>query len=273
LSKGRAELQGLLAEATERVQLLVAAIALSEDRGKFLGVGASGDRTLVADKIAEDELVRALLSLGDMKILSEEAGERGDPRANSLAIIDPLDGSSNFMRGIPFYCTSVAVVEGGSLKNASFGMVRNLVNGDVYSAERGKGARKNGKRIRTSVETKAAKAVVDIDLSRSKPEMVGDLSNLISAAKRQVHFGANALELCLLAEGRIDSFVDLRGKMRVTDFAAAYLIAKEAGAVVTDGNGKALDPELSLEARFSYVASANKKLQKEVLGLCAGGSR
>ena len=270
MGKDRPAFERVISEATERVQLLTAAIALSDDRSRYVGVGASGDRTLVADKAAEDELVGALLALDGLRVLSEEAGEKGNPRAKTLAILDPLDGSSNYVRGIPFYCTSVAIVEGTSLRDVSFALVRNLVNGDVYAAERGKGAKKNGKKMSSSRETKAANAVVGIDLSRGKPEMVEGLSNLISVAKRQVHLGANALELCLLAEGKVDSFVDLRGKMRVTDFAAAYLIAKEAGALVSDGEGGPLDPELSLASRFSYVASGNRGLQREILRLCVG---
>ena len=83
-----------------------------------------------------------------------------------------------------------------------------------------------------------------------------------------MHLGANALELCLLAEGRIDAFVDVRGKIRITDFAAAYLIASEAGAKITDADGKKLRPEFDLGHRFSFVASANPSLHKEILQLC-----
>ena len=262
------EWEKILLDATERVKLRVSDLARSGGRGRTVGLGASGDRTIFADKEAEDEILKSLKRIDSVRVLSEEAGEAGDPRGRILAIVDPLDGSSNFERGIPFYCTSIAMVEGDSLGDVTFGVVRDLVAGDVYVARRGKGAKKNGRPIRTSKIVAPAEAVVGVDMSRSTPEVVAGLSRLVSGAKRQIHLGANALELCCLADGRIDAFVDLRGKMRITDFAAAYLVATEAGARVTNVDGEELEPELDLEHRFSFVASANRILHKEMLELC-----
>ena len=237
-------------------------------RGRKVGIGASGDTTIYADKRAEDELLEYLGRVDGVRVLTEEAGEVGDIEGETLAIVDPLDGSSNFERGVPFYCTSVAIAEGQSLDDISVGVVRNLVTGDAYSAVRGGGARKNGRRIRTSPTKAAASAVAGVDLSRSGALLVSRLGPLIAGLKRQVHFGANALELCFLAEGKTDAFVDIRGRIRVTDFAGGYLIAKEAGAVFTDENGTKLSPPFDLEHRFSFVASAGLPLHKEILNLC-----
>ena len=88
-----------------------------------------------------------------------------------------------------------------------------------------------------------------------------------------MHLGANALELCYLAEGKIDAFVDIRGEIRITDFAAAYLIAAEAGAVITDENGGKLEPDFDLRERFSFVGSANEFIHKEILELCRKSGR
>ena len=265
----------LLSEASERVQSLVSAISVGGDRARVVGTGASGDKTLLADRLAEEELLRALSAVDGLRVLSEEGGTGGDPRGRTVAVVDPLDGSANFERGIPFYCTSVAVVKGDSLGGVSFGLVRNLVSGDVYWAEKGKGATKNGKRIHTSRAPSLSESVVDIDMSRVEPALVVGLASLVSSVSRQVHYGANALELCFLAEGRFDAFVDLRGRMRITDFAAAYLIAKEAGAAVTDASGSALKPVLDLGRGFSFVASANRRLHDKILELCreAAGRR
>lgn len=262
------EWEKVLLEATERVHRMVSDMALRGDRNRSVGVGASGDETIYADKKAEDELLKALRGIGGMRVLSEEAGLVGDPTAGTLAVVDPLDGSSNFERGIPFYCTSIAMVEGDSIGDISLGVVRDLVTGDVYVARRGGGATKNGRPLKTSRVTAASEAVVGVDISRSYPDLVASLAPLVSGVKRQVHLGANALELCLLAEGRIDAFVDVRGQTRITDFAAAYLIASEAGAKITDADGKKLRPEFDLGHRFSFVASANPSLHKEILQLC-----
>jgi myo-inositol-1(or 4)-monophosphatase len=255
----------LLAEATKGVQNSVSAVAVGGDRELKVGTGASGDETLLADKKAEEELARALLRVEGVKLLSEEAGNIGDPGSRTLAVIDPLDGSSNFERGLPFYCTSVAIVEGQGLRGVRLAMVRNLVNGDIYFAARGRGASKNGRRICTTKRGGLGKSVLDVDLSGTSVTVIAGLVPLLAGAKRVVHYGANALELCLLAEGKIDSFVDVRRRMRITDLAGGYLIAKEAGAVISLISAPRSAPELSLETRFSLIASANQPLHQAVM--------
>ena len=171
------------------------------------------------------------------------------------------------------YCTSVAVVEGRTAADVVLGVVRDLVTGDVYTARKGGGATKNGREIRTSGVTSTSDAVVGVDLSRGPSSLASRLARIVSGVKRQVHLGANALEMCYVAEGRTDSFVDLRGRIRVTDLAAAYLIAIEAGAKVTDGRGEALRLYFDLSHRFSFVASANARLHREMLALVGGVGR
>ena len=81
------------------------------------------------------------------------------------------------------------------------------------------------------------------------------------------------MELCYMADGRTDAFIDVRRRIRITDFAGAYLIAKEAGAVISDEWGGVLDPPLDLEHRFSFVAAANPSLHRELLKAFAGPGR
>jgi len=262
------EWEKLLLGATDRVRGRISTLVRREERGKSLGVGASGDRTLLADKVAEDELLEALLGVEGTRVLSEEAGFRGDPDASTLAIVDPLDGSSNFARGIPFYCTSVALVEGDSLEDVRVGVVRDLVTGDVYHAVRGRGTKKNGVRVQASRVSDPSRAVLGADISRGNSELIAKLAPLVSVVSRQVHFGANALELSYTSDGTIDAFVDLRGKIRITDLAAAYLVATEAGAVISDAQGNALRAVFDLKHRLSFVASANARLHEEILRLC-----
>lgn len=255
----------LLLEATEKVQLAVQALAGQGNRGEVVGFGASGDRTIVADKKAEDVLIRALARVEGVRMLSEEAGDKGDSKAKLLAIVDPIDGSSNFERGIPFYCTSVAIANGESPGDIFFGIVRDLVSGEVYTATKGKGAKKNGRMIRTSKTMELSKAVTGIDVSRASLRTLRGLLPLMGRVSRQVHYGANALELCLMAEGKIDAFVDVRGRMRTVDFAAAQLIATEAGGVVSSPEGGDLRFSMDLGSRFSFVASSNKELHRKIL--------
>jgi myo-inositol-1(or 4)-monophosphatase len=104
-----------------------------------------------------------------------------------------------------------------------------------------------------------------VDSCRATVANITKTAPLIASVKRQAHFGANALEICFLAEGKMDSFVDVRGRMRITDFVGGYLIAKEAGAVVTALDGGELDPKMKLSERFGLVASANEVLHRKVL--------
>ena len=97
------EWERLLIAATGKVRRKVSPLARRGERGREVGVGASGDPTIAADRLAEDDLLRTLKIAGSARVLSEEAGFAGDPGAKTLAVVDPLDGSSNFARGIPFY--------------------------------------------------------------------------------------------------------------------------------------------------------------------------
>jgi myo-inositol-1(or 4)-monophosphatase len=261
----------LLSEAADRADDAVEEVRAKGDRTTSVGAGASGDKTLLADREAERAFLETLSGVHGLRLLSEEAGEVGDKRSKNLAVLDPLDGSSNFERGIPFYCTSVGVTSDGSLAGIFVALVRDLARGDVFYAEKGKGAWKNWKPIRTSPVTELSQAVAGVDLSRTTTEKAETLAPLLASVRRQVHFGACALELCLLAEGKIDAYVDTRGAIRVTDFAGAYLIAREAGAVITSDTGAELDPRMDLSSRFGFVASANPSLHWKLLALCDGG--
>jgi len=258
-------LERLLTRATEQARKSVAAVAEAGSRALVVGTGAAGDKTLLADLRAEQELTKVLLQIDGVRILSEEAGEIGDPMSRTLAVVDPLDGSSNFERELPFYCTSIGITEERDLAGIRLAMVRNLVNGDNFFAVRGGGASKNGNEIRTAKVRSLEESVLDVDASGTTEVEATRLVPLISAAKRIVHFGANALELCLLAEGKVDALVDLRGKMRITDITGGYLIAKEAGAIISLREIPQSAPIFDLDTRFNLVASANRSLHGEIM--------
>ena len=261
------EWEEALLSATERVMEVVPRYAQGRLRTKVVGTGAAGDKTLLADSEAESVIIESLSSTKGLGILSEEKGRIGGNSTKYLAVVDPIDGSANFGRGIPFYCTSNAIAEGPRMSDVTCGMVRNLVSGEVYYAKKGEGATKDGESLTVSTEARPQEALVTLDLCRAPESKVVKLAPLISKVKRQVHFGAAALEVCMLAEGLTDAFVDVRGRMRVTDLAAAYIIAKEAGATVSTPEGSPLDPALDLDERFSFVVSGSAKLHERILAL------
>jgi len=257
--------EGLLKEASKRVQTVASRDSDHEVQRRVVGVGASGDKTLVIDREAESAAIDALVQAGDVRVVSEERGEVGSRRSRWTVLLDPIDGSANFEKAIPFYCTSLAVAEGGRLSRTKHALVRNLVSGDVYYAEAGGGAEKNGRKITSSTVAELQDSVAAVDLSRAPRGVIEKLVPLVVSVKRLLHFGANALELCLLAEGNLDLFVDLRGRMRVTDLAGARVIAQEAGATITTGRGRELDAALNLEERLDVLAAANPGLHAKLL--------
>jgi len=259
------EWESLLKEAGERVQEVRDRLVASQEGAERVGEGAGGDTTMRVDKEAEEEIIELVRQKGDVRLVAEENGESGPKDARWTVIIDPIDGSSNFERQIPFYCTSIAVLEGKTLDDASHALVRNLVSGDTYYAEAAGYATKNGVEIRSSRVQDLREAVVGVDVSRAGLPLVASLNELVSSVRRQVHFGANALEACFLAEGKIDGFVDVRGRIRVMDMAAAYLIGRQAGAVFSDRQGKPLKPLISVKERFSIIGAGNKALHRKMV--------
>jgi myo-inositol-1(or 4)-monophosphatase len=110
--------------------------------------------------------------------------------------------------------------------------------------------------------------VIGLDLNSYKVRtIVPRLTAVIEKTKHIRHLGANALELCYVADGTTDAFIDVRGKLRTTDMAAAWLILNEAGASMTTPDGKALDVRLDPKQRVKFVASANLEMHRTLLSL------
>jgi myo-inositol-1(or 4)-monophosphatase len=148
------------------------------------------------------------------------------------------------------------------------GLVADLVHDVAYTAFEGKGAYRDGKKIETSKTASLDEAVLGLDLNTYKvKEIVPKVTALIEKTKHIRHFGANALELCYVANGLTDAFVDLRGKLRTTDVAAGFLIVKEAGGIVTTPNNQALNVELDPKQTLSFIASGNMQIHKKILNL------
>ncbi|MDA4116830.1 MAG: hypothetical protein OK455_00605 [Thaumarchaeota archaeon] len=258
--------ESILKQAGERVQEISDRLKGSKTGLEAQGMGAGGDITMRVDSEAEESIVELVRGVRDVRVVTEEAGVIGGGAGSRwTVVVDPIDGSSNYARGLPFYCTSIAVLEGESLEHVKYGLVRNLTNGDSYFAEKGHGAERDGKAITTSTARELEVSCVGIDMSKASLATVKRLVPLLAAVRKPAHFGANALEQCFLADGKIDAFVDLRDRMRVVDFAAGYLISKEAGAVLSDGTGRRVNTRVSLEEKFNVVAANNPVLHKKIL--------
>ena len=214
--------------------------------------GPSGLRdTQYKSDVAADTAALDVLDRAGVGVLSEESGLR---RASSslLVVVDPLDGSTNAERGLPWYATSLCAVDAHGPLAA---LVVNLASGERFSALRGGGALRNGESISSSKCTSLAQAFVG--LSGLPPTHLG---------WRQFRaYGASALDLCAVACGVLDAFIDCSPSAHgVWDYLGGLLICQEAGAVVTDAHGRDLlvrDPSL----RRTPIAAAGADLLNEIM--------
>ena len=235
--------------------------------GNF-GRGAGGDISQNIDMIAEKTVLDYLKEINfDCVVLGEECGRvELSPNPNGFVIMDAIDGSANAVRGVPFFCCSLAFATNEILSSITDAAISNLSTGDVYWASKGKGAFLNDKSIFVHDEKPIYK-VIGINSSGSSPESLQKIAPIFENHHHIRHFGANALEMAFLAQGLVDIFIDLRKKIRIQDMAAGYLLIKEAGGLMLDENLQPLDSDLSYETRLSFVAAANKEIIDEVFSL------
>jgi len=236
-----------------------------------LGIGAGGDSMKPMDLAAETAIVDTLKRFEVFfTLISEESGVKkyGDAAGDCFVTVDPIDGSTNFMHGLPFYCCSIAVSNKRTLNDVYAGLVADLAHDVTYTAFQGKGAFRDSKKIQTSKNTALEEAVVGLDLNTYKvKELIPKITPLIAKTKHIRHFGANALELCYVANGLTDAFVDIRGKLRTTDVAAGFLILKEAGGIVTTPDNQVFNVELDPKKTMSFIASGNIEIHKKIINL------
>ena len=208
----------------ENVKDLAGTIEAAEDHGR----GAGGDISRKIDIVAEKTVLDYLKKVNfECIVLGEECGRvELSQNPKGFVIMDAIDGSANAVRGIPFFCCSLAFATQNKLSSITDGVVTDLSNGDMYWATKGNGAFLNEKKIQVHKQKPVYK-IVGINVSGATPELVKKIQPIFENSNHSRHLGANALELALFARGLIDIYIDLRDKIRVTDMAAGYIIAKE----------------------------------------------
>ena len=270
--KRELEWRQILLECKDKVQASIKPFVKTiKEPQPNLGVGAGGDIMKPMDLAAETAIIDVLKRKEvSFTLISEESGVKkfGVAPEECFITVDPIDGSTNFMHGLPFYCCSIAISDKPVLGDVYAGMVADLVHDTTYTALKDKGAFCNGEKIKPSSTAVLHDSVIGLDLNTYKvKEIVPKLTPLIAQTKHIRHFGANALELCFVADGSTDAFVDIRGKLRTTDVAAAFLILKEAGAIVTSPDNQPVNMELDPKNILSFVASGNKQIHEKILNL------
>lgn len=194
------------------------------------------DPVTVHDRAAEDLLVAQLRSRRPADGIVGEEGASLIGRSGIEWHVDPIDGTVNFLYGLPSWCTSVAAVDE---RGAIAGAVYAPALGEMYSAARGGGATLNGEPIHAAVAEELALSLVatgfsyDVERRREQGRRVALILGEVRDVRRS---GSAALDLCAVAAGRVDAYFE--ENLNSWDVAAGALLAAEAGAVVSDLDGR-----------------------------------
>ena len=237
--------------ADDWLQLLQqTATAIQRSLDTFDGWTEGGDRPdqYLLDQVA-DSAALTILNSAEATVLSEESGLVSGTTSETV-IIDPVDGSTNASRRIPHYCTSLCVVDD---QGPLVGLVLNLANGEQFQAVRDQGAFLDGEQIQPTQCTELNEAVIGI--AGNPPKPIG--------ARQFRAFGAAALDLCSVAAGRLDGYLDPLAHHGVWDYAAGLLICREAGAVIGELEGRELI-HLEHSRRLGPAAASTPELLKQL---------
>ena len=189
------------------------------------------------DREAERALARVIADRHPSAVLIAEEGSPEATSGDLTFLADPLDGTTNFLHGFPWYAVSIAaMVDGAQVA----GVVLNVANGELFTAVRGSGARRNGQPIRVSEIVDPGRALLGTGFPFKHREGITPYMEVLPRIMEQVaglrRAGSAALDLCDVACGRYDAFWEYR--LAPWDVAAGILLVREAGGVVTDLEGR-----------------------------------
>ncbi len=182
-----------------------------------------------ADLAAQEALTRKLQAIVNVPVIGEEMGEEQQAALwaegrQGVWCIDPIDGTSNFVRGLPYFSVSVALIREG---RSVLGVVYDPVGDEAFAAEAGRGAFLNGEKlVGRSVATSLRGALANVDMKRLNPKLANKLASHPPYSSQR-NFGASTLDWCYTAAGRYDVY--LHGGQKLWDYAAGSLILQEAG--------------------------------------------
>jgi len=220
---------------------------------------APADLVTEADLASQEEIRRIVLSTyPDHSFLGEEGGSKGPANAEFRWIVDPLDGTTNYVHQIPHYCVSVALER---RKELVCGAVYDPVSRECFTGQAGQGAYLNERRLTVSKVERIEQAVVAVSLPPQMTPESRELAEMVRvavAAQALRRTGSAALNLCYVAAGRFDAYWG--GNTKAWDVAAGALMIREAGGIITDYRGGPLDLNIP-----RFVAAATPALHKQML--------
>jgi myo-inositol-1(or 4)-monophosphatase len=243
--------------AVEDVRGVLAELPSRSDREPVIGTGMGGDDTTAVDAAVEQAVVARFDASGDgFTLVSEELGVRTG--GDTWVVLDPIDGSINAKRRLPFFSLSVAVAEGPTMGDVTFGYVYDFGSDEEWTAERGGGARLNGEPL----DGEPPKDRIEIlALEATRTDLVAQHAPaLVDLVHRLRIFGSLAISLCHLADGRVDAVCSLKAA-RSVDIAAAQLLVRERGYAIELPEAPPFEAApLDLEGRSRVVAAGTTGL-------------
>jgi myo-inositol-1(or 4)-monophosphatase len=218
-------------EAVGDIKAVLVELPTRREREPVLQVGVGGDDTTAIDAAAETAVVHRLEELDEsFTLVSEELGERVFGTGSPWRVVcDPIDGSLNAKRDIPFFSLSFAVADGETMGDVVFGYVYDFGSGEEWTAERGRGAFLNGHAL-GGLKPKDRIELLSFEATTTA-EVADKAAHLVGTAHRLRIMGSLALSLCHLAAGRVDAVCSLK-PARSVDIAAGQLLVRECGLVI-----------------------------------------
>jgi myo-inositol-1(or 4)-monophosphatase len=246
--------------AVEDVRAVLDELPTRAEREPVVGQGLGGDETTAVDAAAEAAILARLREL-DVSVVSEEAGRSGS--GLPLVVVDPIDGSLNAKRGIPFFSVSIAVADGETMEDVVFGYVYDFGSGEEWVGRRGGGATLNGDPL-GAVRPKEQIEILCFEATRTSL-IAAQAPAVAELAYRLRVMGSLALSLCHLAAGRVDGVCSLK-PARSVDIAAAQLLCREVGLAIElfDDPRRFGEAELDLQGRSRVAAAGNADLCRQV---------
>ena len=234
------------------------------EREPVLRLGEGGDDTTAIDEAAEEAVVERLTARAeDFVLVSEELGVRefGSGGARRV-VVDPIDGSVNAKRGIPFFSFSLAIADGPTMDDVAFGYVYDFGSGEEWTAERGGDARLDG-HVLDGVGPKETIEILSFE-GTTTPAIAERIAGVLGIAGRVRVMGSLALSLCHLAAGRVDAVCSLK-EARSVDIAAAQLLLRERGLAIELFDDPPFgSAPLDLVTRSRVAAAGTPKLVAEL---------
>ena len=262
-------------DAAAAVERALAELPTRTDREPVVALGEGGDETTAIDAAAEAAVVALLERLHEdgveFTLVSEELGRRSFGADGLRVVLDPIDGSMNAKRGIPFFSVSIAVADGAAMRDVFLGYVFDFGTREEWTARRGEGAFLNGERL----DGPGPKEEVEmLSFEATTTELVAEqIADMVGIADRTRIMGSLALSLCHLAAGRVDGVCSLK-PARSVDIAAAQLLVRERGLAIDLPDAPPFgEAPLDLAGRSRLVAAASPERCAELFARLSASDR